>query len=102
MKVLSQLLGLCLLVALVGCSGTVSDTEVEVTPQEPPAKAMLEGIAESGVVGSGAMQIREALETMKAEGHPKADELLADLNELETTTNPAQVKSKASAMAAKL
>lgn len=102
MKVLSRFLAVCLLAGLAGCSATVTDTKVEVPPQEPPAKAMLQGIAESGVVGSGAMQIREALQTMKAEGDPKADELLADLDDLEKTSNPAQVKKKASDMAAKL
>jgi hypothetical protein len=102
MKVLSQILAVGLLAALAGCSGTVSDTEVEVTPTVTPAKAMLEGVAESGQLGSGAMEIRSALETMKASGDPKADELLKDLSELETTTNPAQIKQKAAAMAAKL
>lgn len=102
MKVLSQLLAVGLLAALAGCSGTVSDTPVEVEQKEVPAKAMLESVAESGELGSGAMEIRDALEGMKAAGDPKADELLKDLDELEATSNPAQIKQKAAAMAAKL
>ncbi|MBI1314259.1 hypothetical protein GC176_23435 [bacterium] len=94
---------LCSLCLATGCGSTVDDHPVEVTPVTPPAKVMLEQVAEAGVLGSDAMSIREALEQMKASGDAaKADELLSDLDELEKTSGEAQIKQKAKAMAAKL
>jgi hypothetical protein len=57
---------------------------------------MLEAVAQSGELGSGAETIREALTTQGA------TELLKDLDELEKLSNPSQIKAKAKAMAEKL
>ena len=91
----------CLCLA-VGCGGP-ADTEVEVEVVVVPARQMLEDVAESGVLGSAEMEIREALEGMKASGDAaKADELLKELDELQSISDEGQIKSKAAAMAAKL
>jgi hypothetical protein len=97
--------GMVLVVALAafaGCGSTVSDNPVAVETQPPPAKKMLESVAQSGELGSGAMEIRDALQKMKEAGDPKADELLADLDQLQTMSDPNAVKKKAAEMAAKL
>jgi hypothetical protein len=74
-----------------------------VTPPPPtPAKAMLTDVATSGELGSGAASIREALEALKKTDAAKGEELLKDLDDLEKTSNPAQIKAKAKAMADKL
>jgi hypothetical protein len=87
--------------ALCGCGGSIP--EEAVTPPPPtPAKQMLNDIANSGEVGSGASLIRDALEAMKATDAPKAEELLTELTELEGMTDPAKVKAKAKSMADKL
>lgn len=91
----------CLCLA-VGCGGP-SDTEIEVEVVVVPAKQMLEEVAETGVLGSGEMEIRDALEGMKVSGDAaKADELLKELDELNAISDENQIKSKAASMAAKL
>lgn len=94
----------CVVAVLVGCgSGTVGDTVIESTPAAaPPVKAMLEEVAESGQLGSGAMEIRDTLENMKAAGEPKAEELLSDMTKLEGAGSPDAIKKQAKAMADKL
>ena len=88
---------------VLGCGGgTTSDTPVKVEQKETPLKVMLDEVATSGQLGSGAMSIRDALEGMKANGDAKAVELLTDLDDLEKTSDPAMLKKKAAAMAKKL
>jgi hypothetical protein len=91
-------------VAMVGCEG---EKAVKVQPSVAPtgtaaAKAVLQEIAQSGQLGSGVMQLREGLEQLKQTDAAKGDALLADLKELEATSDPEQVKAKAQAMADKL
>lgn len=87
--------------ALVGCSN--QPTPQAVTPPPPPAaKALLEDVAKSGELGSGAESIRQALEQLKATDSAKAEKLLTELGELETTSDPAKIKTKAKAMADQL
>ena len=82
---------------VVGCGGTVEDNPQVVDEVQTPAKAMLEEVAESGELGSAAMEIREALQT-----HPKSEEMLAELTKIEGLSRPADVKKKAKALADKL
>lgn len=96
---LTLLLGVAL--SFVGCNATVPDTAEEVQVQEVPVKSVLEDVANSGELGSAAMEIEESLQKMKADGHPKADELLTDFENLKSATG-AKVKSQAKAMADKL
>jgi hypothetical protein len=102
MKTVYALTVICASVSFVGCSGTVSDNPVEVQETQTPVKTMLEDVAKTGELGSGAMEIRDALEQMKASGDAKADELLSDLDELERMATPAAIKTKAQQMADKL
>jgi hypothetical protein len=95
---------LAVAVAVIGCSG---ETAVKVQAPAAPtgtaaAKAVLQEIAQSGQLGSGVMQLREGLEQLKQTDAAKGDALLADLKELEATSDPEQVKAKAQAMADKL
>lgn len=96
----------CLLLAcavgLSACGGNAPKS-VDVTPAAPPAaKAILNEMAETGSVGSAAESIRESLTSMRETDAAKADALLKELDELEAMSNPAQIKSKAKAMADKL
>ena len=59
-------------------------------------------MVESGVVDSGLMVVREELEKMQSTDAAKAQELLKDLDELESMSSPDQVRNKAKAMLGKL
>jgi len=94
-----------LLVAVIALAVGCGEHEVSerVTPAgPPPVKAMLEGVATSGELGSGAQEIREAITKLQATDQAKGATLLADMNQLEKMTNPAQIKAKAKEMANKL
>lgn len=89
--------------AVIGCQGeSVSVDQPEALPAAENAKVMLEEIAQTGEVGSGAMLLRESLEELKQSDAATADPLLADLDELEALTDPAAIKTKARQMADKL
>ncbi len=91
------------LLLLAGCGGVANIPEEAVTPPATtPAKALLTDVAASGELGSGASMIREALEAMKATDAAKAEPMLKELTELESLSDPAKIKAKAKAMAAKL
>ena len=59
-------------------------------------------MARSGEMGSEVDLIKENFEAMKAAEPQKAEELLSDLETLRGMTDPAQIKSQAQKMAAKL
>jgi hypothetical protein len=86
--------------ALFGCG----DAGVIEEPMPPAmiAKTLLLQISEAGESGSGTMLIRENLEKLKATDAAKADQLIKELDQLEKTSNPAQVKALAKKMADKL
>ncbi|MFK7777561.1 MAG: hypothetical protein QM501_05510 [Gimesia sp.] len=65
-------------------------------------KSALETIAKSGEAGSAAMGFRETLESLKKTDSAKADELLSDLDKLESAKSPAATKKIAKQMAGKL
>jgi hypothetical protein len=74
-----------------------------VTPAgPPPAKALLEEVAKTGELGSGAMEIRTSLEQLKATDSAKGTALLSDLDQLEKMSDPEQIKTKAREMSSKL
>lgn len=88
---------------LVGCGGGGIPAPVAVTPPPPPAvKSLLEDVAKSGELGSGAEGIRTALTELKASNGPVAEELLKELDQLEKLNDPVKIKAKAKAMAGKL
>lgn len=100
---------ICLLGISLGCGqgGVVpppGDTAVESETALPTdqLKATLEEIAKTGEAGSSAAGLRPALEAMKGKDAAKGAALLKDLSQLESSTNPAQVKSIAKKMAGQL
>lgn len=91
------------LLAVVGCGSQpapIAVTPVETSPADT-ARAVLEGIAESGEVGSGVDELRTALEELKQTDAAKADALLTDLSALEAASGEA-AKAKANEMLGKL
>lgn len=94
---------LVLVLALfVGCTGRGSSVPVEPPPASSAAKSALEGIAASGELGSATDEVKMQLEAMKETDPAKANELLADYNELVALSDPAAIKAKAKEMAGKL
>lgn len=90
-----------ILMAFIGCQESVEVTPV--TPPPPtPAKSILSEVAQSGELGSAASSIRDALTQLKETDAAKADELLKDLDELETMSTPDKIKAQAKKMADKL
>ena len=85
---------------LVGCGAPAEQVEKVAPAGPPPAKAMLEGVAASGELGSGAQEIRSALD--KESDPAKKEALLKDMDALEKAATPDEVKAKAKEMADKL
>jgi hypothetical protein len=100
------LLMLVLSISLVGCGAkTFESVAVEPLPTVPPAqkaKTLLEGVASSGQLGSGAMELQTILEELKTTDAAKADQLLSDLKQLEAMPEGPGKAAKAKEMAAKL
>lgn len=89
-----RILVLLSVVAIVGCGETV--TPPPTPPAAESAKTVLQEIAQSGQVGSGAMTLRENLEELNKQA------LVTDLDALEGMSDPAQIKAKANEMLGKL
>ncbi len=95
------ILGLAL-VATLGC-GSGNRVDVTVTPPPPPAaKLLLQEVAATGQLGSGAEAIREGLEMLKQSDPHKAELLLREFDQLSKAAHPHSVSAKAKALAAKL
>ena len=93
--------------ALPGCGG--SEVEVQSQSEATPVtggkeqiKARLSEIATTGSGGSAVSGIREALTELKATDEALANQLLRDLDRLETLSDPNQIKALAGSMADKL
>lgn len=97
-----HVIALILICGLSAGCGTGAVSEAVTPPPTPPAKALLGDVAASGELGSGAASIRDALTELKATDSAKADELLTELDQLETLSDPAKIKARAKAMADKL
>jgi len=97
---LRMMIALLFMGYVIGCSS--EPAAVDVKPVASPAKALLEEVAKTGELGSGAMDIDTALNKMKSTDGAKADKLLKEFGELKTAKSPDEVKSKAKAMADQL
>ena len=82
-------------VSLSGCGGDNVSDPVEVEETSPALKSMLEGIAQSGTVGSTAMEL-EQVAGEKAELKADIEALIA------ADGKPAEVKKQATALLKKL
>jgi hypothetical protein len=91
-----------LVAVLVGCDGRGPGERVQ--PPTPPvmAKAALEEIAASGVLGSPVEVLQEQLELMKKSDPAKAAELLTACDKLKSLSDVKAIKAKAKEMAGKL
>jgi len=90
--------------AILGCDSATTSTPS--TPVEEPGATSqitsgLQGVAETGEIDSGVMMVREQLEELKQTDAAKAEELLKDLDELESLSGEA-AKTKAKEMLEKL
>ena len=94
-----RILILLAVAVVVGCQGdeSISVDQPGALPAAENAKAILESAAESGELGSAAMDLRSNLEQLD-----QSEALLADLDALEAMTDPAEIKAKAKEMADKL
>ena len=95
-----------IVLAMIGCGGG-GPAPVAVEPPAQTAgidavKSMLQDVAGSGELGSGAEGLRTALEAMKGSDAAKATALLADLDALEASGSPDAAKAKATEMLGKL
>ncbi len=93
-------------VCLAGCGAKTFDSvaveQVAPAPTEQ-VKAVLQGVVQSGELGSGTMELRPLIEQIKATDAAKGDRLLADLTQLEGMAgNPGAAKAKAQEMIGKL
>lgn len=81
-------------VAIVGCGQepAADVTPLEELPAAQSAKAVLTEIAESGQVGSGAMELRENLKELNQQA------MVAELDALEAMSKPEEIKAKAKEM----
>lgn len=86
---------------VVGCGGRERGVPVEPPSPKLLAKSILEETAAEGQMTS-VETLQEMLEAMKESDPAKADELLADYEELATLTQPAKITAKAREMAGKL
>ena len=99
----------CLVGVSLGCGqeGVVpapADTPVttEVAIPTDQLKTTLEEIAKTGEAGSAAAGLRPGIEALKAKDAAKGAALLQDLEQLEASTSPAQIKTIAKKMADQL
>jgi len=93
-----------LVMTVAGCGGGPSPVEVEATstPASQTAKNVLQGVADTGELGSGLEELRMALDEMKSTDSAKADALLSDLQKLEQSGGGEAAKAQAKQMLGKL
>jgi|GEM_PF-2552635 len=88
--------------SVAGCNSDPGSIDVPVPAAETQLKSALDGLAQSGELGSGAEYLDSLVAELRTTDSGKAATLEADLQELKAARDPAQVKAKAKAMAAKL
>ena len=96
---LGRLIAVLLVGFAIGCGSKAP--EIDASPMST-ARAMLEQVANSGVIGSEITKIEAALEQLKQTDTAKAQQLLKELSQLKSLKDAAKIKAKASDMAAQL
>ena len=92
-----------LVLASIGCSATTDPVGVKVTPATTNFKSLIDGLAKSGVIGSGSMELTEKYEELKKADSAKADAIKADFDKLlKADGKPDQVKQLATELSKKL
>ena len=99
-----RILPVLIALAGVGCSSQPAPVAVQqtTTPAADKAKAVLQDVANSGELGSGLEELKMALEELKQSDAAKAEELLQDLQKLESSGGGDAAKSQAEQMLGKL
>ena len=93
----------CLSLFTVGCGSNLPKPVSVTPPTAPPAlKQMLDGVAESGELGSGGGALETELDNLAKTDESKAKILKADLEKLQKLSDPEAVKALAKQMAEKL
>jgi hypothetical protein len=88
---------------LAGCGGPGSvPVEQPDTSAVDAVRRELQMVKDSGALGSEMISIQDNLEKMKATDAATAEALLADLQELESMSDEAQVRAKVDEMLGKL
>ena len=95
-------LALALSLLTLGCGGGPASEPLTSVAEPPALKQVLESIAQTGEVGSAGAEVLARIEDLRQTDPAKADEMAKEAAELERMSEPAQVKAKASSMAAKL
>jgi hypothetical protein len=100
---LLSLLSLCAAL-LLGCgSATTAPPSTRVTAAPPALKTIVEALANSGEIGSGADELKKEFEKLKTADAAKADSIAKEFDALLAADGkPAKVKQLATELAAKL
>ncbi len=98
---LARILFALVFVTLIGCNSADTSTPVQQSAPTDQVKSALQNVADTGVIDSGIVTVREQLDTLKATDAAKAETLLKDLDELEKLSGDA-AKKKAEEMIGKL
>jgi len=95
---------ICISVSAIGCGGSDIPKPVSVTPPTtPPAlKSMIEDLAASGQLGSGADALKTELSNLAKTDEAKSKKLMTDFEKLQKLSDPEAVKALAKEMAGKL
>ncbi|MGQ9821332.1 MAG: hypothetical protein ACUVQK_05680 [Thermogutta sp.] len=103
MQAMRLMFSFALLLPMLGCGQQTPSQSVQPPDPNQEIRSALQQVADSGVVDSGLMVVRERLEAMQKTDAAKAQTLLQDLSQLESMTgNPNQAKAKAQEMLGKL
>ncbi|GIX05298.1 MAG: hypothetical protein KatS3mg114_1167 [Planctomycetaceae bacterium] len=91
----------CLL--LTGCSANYNPPSQAVTPKSSNLKELLQGVANTGQIGSGAMDLETEFDKLKNSDAAKAQELEPKFRELlKADGTPSKVKQLANELVQKL
>ena len=105
MKRLGLWVVLSVVALVIGCSqgGSGSSSQKSAAPSAAGAKAALEGMAKSGMMGSGMQPVGSYISSLRATDPAKAEELDKGFRELGSLSGrPDALKAKAKALADKL
>ncbi len=101
MQLVRAVAAMLLMVVVLGCGGG-REAGQTVTPPPPDAKVTLEEVAATGTLPKPEEKLRQEIESLGESDPAKAEELLADYNQLISMSDSTAIKAKAAEMAAKL
>lgn len=90
------------LLIMVGCGRSGKPVQAPTASPAEAAKAALKEVADTGVVGSGMLTVRENLEKIQKEDAAKGAALLKEFEALEKARSPQEVQMRARQLMSKL